>query len=429
MHSPTQDPVAGIRLIPLLWLLPLVGLIVTVVLALSAADGVRGEQRRRLAEVADGVVARLEAHLQDHEGMLRAARGHYLASGDVLPAEWIVFTREVQRDRPLHGLRSVGLMERVPAADLHRHQAKMRRLVGAAYHVWPLPPGRAELLPVTRVAPDSEVARQVLGFDQSTEPVRAKAIEHARHSGRIAVTDQIRLVQDGQIGLILFLPVRARAVAGEGADTPAAYVYGAVVVADLVTAAMADDRSRVALRLTQSDGRDLFGEGAVTGGMDEASLEPVRRTVDFGGQQWRAEFRPLAGILRVPGVDTPGTLALVGGVLTVLLGVVAWIARSVAATAAAATAAARAEREAARNLTQGVLDALPVAVMAKDEQHRYVLVNKTMERIAGVTADAVLDRTDDDFYPPDVAARHRVEDEEALRTGEPRTFEEPPYGA
>ncbi len=70
--------------------------------------------------------------------------------------------------------------------------------------------------------------------------------------------------------------------------------------------------------------------------------------------------------------------------------------------------------ELARNqrLLQAILDHSPEAIVIKDLEGRYVLVNKAFEGLSGVTAEAALHRTAKDVFPrviaEDLAAREKI---------------------
>ncbi|MBO0697975.1 MAG: PAS domain-containing protein, partial [Zavarzinella sp.] len=66
----------------------------------------------------------------------------------------------------------------------------------------------------------------------------------------------------------------------------------------------------------------------------------------------------------------------------------------------------------------------PAIVFLKDPAGVYVMVNRRCAENVGLTVEQNLGRTDHDLFPPDVADGFRRTDEEVLRTGEVRTFEE-----
>ncbi len=73
-----------------------------------------------------------------------------------------------------------------------------------------------------------------------------------------------------------------------------------------------------------------------------------------------------------------------------------------------------------RNLLRTLIDNLPDSVYVKDEQSRFLVANKTMARRVGYPSpDALIGKTDEDVYPPDVAKKTLAEDAEILKTGKP----------
>ncbi len=84
------------------------------------------------------------------------------------------------------------------------------------------------------------------------------------------------------------------------------------------------------------------------------------------------------------------------------------------------TEASRAERERAeeRNLLRTLIDNLPDAIYVKDRQGRFVLCNAEVVRRKGLsTLDAIVGKTDYDFYPPDLAEEVHRNEQELMSTG------------
>ena len=71
--------------------------------------------------------------------------------------------------------------------------------------------------------------------------------------------------------------------------------------------------------------------------------------------------------------------------------------------------------ESQRRVLQAVLDNMPVAVLAKDAKtYEFVMWNKAAERLFGIPSDAVIGKTDFDFYPIEQAEAFRAADAEVL---------------
>jgi PAS domain S-box-containing protein len=71
---------------------------------------------------------------------------------------------------------------------------------------------------------------------------------------------------------------------------------------------------------------------------------------------------------------------------------------------------------------RSALDQVPSLIYIKDTQLRYIYANRLTLELFGCTQETLVGRTDDDFFPPDVAQRLRAIDARVL-TGEQTTEE------
>ena len=78
---------------------------------------------------------------------------------------------------------------------------------------------------------------------------------------------------------------------------------------------------------------------------------------------------------------------------------------------------AKAEAEEARLFMSTIVENMPAMVFVKDEDQRYVLLNKAGEDILGYGRDEVVGRRADDLFPAEDAAKYAVDDAEVLHTG------------
>jgi PAS domain S-box-containing protein len=76
---------------------------------------------------------------------------------------------------------------------------------------------------------------------------------------------------------------------------------------------------------------------------------------------------------------------------------------------------ARREAEASRAFLDAVIDAVPATVFAKDELHRYVLMNEAGRRLLGLEDETYVGKCDADFFPPEQARRNQDQDVAVLQ--------------
>ena len=81
---------------------------------------------------------------------------------------------------------------------------------------------------------------------------------------------------------------------------------------------------------------------------------------------------------------------------------------------------AEAALEQDRNLLRTLIDNLPDCIYVKDTQSRFMAANLATARLMGAAdPNDLLGKTDADFYPPELAAEYRADEEELFRSGQP----------
>ena len=178
-----------------------------------------GRQERARTEVAFARIAagRVEA-LRDRieEGllMLRALGSFYSASEDVDRDEFGRFVRPFLSWQK--SVQALGWIPRVPDEQRRRYEAEAQRDGLQGFHFTEIAgprqlieaSPRAEHFPIYFVEPIIGNER-ALGLDLASNPVRRRALEHARDSGEAEATGPITVVQEsgGQLGFLIFAPV------------------------------------------------------------------------------------------------------------------------------------------------------------------------------------------------------------------------------
>ena len=78
---------------------------------------------------------------------------------------------------------------------------------------------------------------------------------------------------------------------------------------------------------------------------------------------------------------------------------------------------------------EAVLDTVEAAIVMKDTEGRYLLMNQNARELVGIGDDVrVIGKTDDEIFPAEIAERYRADDRRTLESGETQVVEEPVPG-
>ena len=299
------------------------------------------EYDQRLTPLAQAV----ERNLSEYVNVLKFLEGFYAASTYIDRNEFDAFSRRFLEELPgLHalswnpvvkheqrasfekatrdeGFDSFTITERTPAGNLV--PAVERDEYVAVQYIEPFVRNRA-----------------AFGFDVASNPVRKKALELARDTGRPIATARITLVQDDQkqFGLLVFMPVYERGKSVLSVQARQRYIKGYMVVVlrgeDIVTAALMNLKHQgIAYRLldrSAEPGQQFLMENlpfddAVFNlsdlGLFGGSMQLGKRfDFTFGGRDWSFEAAPLGDHLNTQRGGGSWMVLIGGLLLTSLVG-------------------------------------------------------------------------------------------------------------
>ena len=72
-----------------------------------------------------------------------------------------------------------------------------------------------------------------------------------------------------------------------------------------------------------------------------------------------------------------------------------------------------------------ILQNIPDIAWLKDEESRFIFVNDPFARSAGVSSEEIVEKTDFDIWPEELAKRYRLDDQEVMHTRHRKRIEEP----
>ena len=199
-------------------MLPLVICLITVVIAFVFIRN-REDQKQRLEFrlEAERISQKLQNNLNAHADAVKDLERLYSASEKVSRTEFHIFT-----EHPLTTLKEITdllWVPRVLRADKTKFEESVLREGFISFQITEKNSNgktvpaedREDYFPITYIEP-FENGKRVFGFDMGSTAIRRNAIEEARDSGKLAVTDPLVLLSgdDKYFSVLLYAPIYAR---------------------------------------------------------------------------------------------------------------------------------------------------------------------------------------------------------------------------
>jgi PAS domain S-box-containing protein len=292
---------------------------------------------------------------------------------------------------------------------------------------------RSEYFPVYFAEPlkDNESA---IGFDLASDPARRIALESARDTGNMVAFQKVELVQEkaGQYGFLVFVPLYQRGVPLNTPETRREHLRGFILgvfrVRDIVEKsltgtqpaginyALYDMSAPEGARWLYSHQSRLSKKGVTPGietnpGSNE--LFQYTKTLNVAGREWMVVFTATPDFFASRRSWGPWGILFIGLLLTGLVaGFLLTNLRNMQALSDMNTQLLGEIEKGKRTQDalkvsqesyQTFIDATDDMVFLKDEQFRYIIVNKSYLKYLGKKEDDIIGKTGFDFRPPEIA--------------------------
>lgn len=147
-----------------------------------------------------------------HEQILRGGVGLFDASDGVTRGEWQQYVNQLKLAERYPGIQGVGFSERIPAAGLDQHVARVRAEGFPEYQVRPAG-ARVDYSAIIYLEPFTGRNLAAFGYDMLSEPVRGQAMRRAMRTGEASLSGAVTLMQEThgavQPGFLMYVPVYA----------------------------------------------------------------------------------------------------------------------------------------------------------------------------------------------------------------------------
>ena len=294
------------------------------------------------------MIAAVEKSLLTHLNVLSSLKSFYSASDGVSREEFRTFV--AQSFDSFHGVQALSWNPRILASERDAFERSVQQDGYRSFHISELSHdnklvkagNRQEYVAVSYIEPylGNESA---FGYDVYSDPVRKAAIERARDTGEIAITQRVNLVQvaDGQYGVLAFMPIYRNNLASktlaERRENIAGYVVAALKMEDVIAAALENiNRDKLPYRLVDKTNNKTTGIGEqLICASDDKKHVPVRlsengtfgkdiplvnrTTILIGGHQWQFEVVATQGYMAAHYANNAWLILLVGLLLTIMI--------------------------------------------------------------------------------------------------------------
>lgn len=417
------------------------------------------EARKRFDDQVGAIVSGLTERMQIYQDVLHGAVGLFAASYSVERGEWRAYMRSVSVESRFPGIDAVGYIDRVPRDGLDDFLQKTRAdsCPGFTLHE---PGTNGDLLVVKYIEPEERLtaARGVnIALDPERAAVAARACDAnaAAMSGTILIHDESR---EPAPGFVMMLPVYRH---GQPTDTVAqrrtaieGWVFARFITEQLLGRILGPENRDLHLRVTDVTAPDqevLLFDDTTTRTTERPAAGAwfaEQMALKIGGHTWMLHFNSRPAFEAANRYGTSLWVGSMGGMISLLLFAIAW---SLSLTRERALAMAgemtRTLRETNRRLETEVhererseralkhsealyhslVESLPLSITRRDVQGRLVFANQRFCTRFNRTLDELLGKTDDELFPPELAAQRRQADRQVIETGTTvETLEERP---
>jgi signal transduction histidine kinase len=196
----------------------LVGLsiVVTGIITTMLLAGVVRDQNNRVFanqeyQVSSTVVRYLADKIERYEQLLIGAGALFDVKKEVTREDWRQFADSVKVGSGYPALLGIGYVDAIPAPKILEHEEEMKAQGLYTYSVRPKN-AQERYHPIVFIEPQNETNQRALGFDMSSEPIRAAAMKRAMETATAVLSGPVQLVQDESeaadlYGSLMYYPV------------------------------------------------------------------------------------------------------------------------------------------------------------------------------------------------------------------------------
>ncbi|HEY1645895.1 MAG TPA: CHASE domain-containing protein [Candidatus Saccharimonadales bacterium] len=250
----------------------------------------------------------------------------------ITQTQWLNFFQTYSLTNKYPGVDAVSFAQYVPVSDLPNYLSNLANQGRANFVITPAG-NRSVYAPVTDIGYISPTSLSAMGFDELSNPIRAKAVNEALDSGQIAMSGKISLiaVNKGQPAFIIYKPVYSgsSSTLAERQSSIYGFVFIAVNAQEFFSSLLSQYTGPgVAIQIYDNSFKpsDLYYETPNYNKAIHDISAPIESRVNvmYGGRNWDIKV-VIAKSSLLSGIGQPATPDLLLGLgLSLLISLILW---------------------------------------------------------------------------------------------------------
>lgn len=215
---------------------------VTIISWSSTNANAKEEQFSALQQRNTAATTNIKQRIDAYEDILRGGVGLFKGSDTVTREEWRSYLTSYNVATRYPGIQGIGYAQVIQPSDLQAHIDNIRSHGYPDYTVFPAGE-RSIYTSIVYIEPFNGVNLKAFGYDMYSEPVRHVAMDKARDSGDITISNIVTLIQDRneenqQPGFLMYMPLynkgSALSTLAERRSNIIGYIYAPFRTYDLI---------------------------------------------------------------------------------------------------------------------------------------------------------------------------------------------------
>ena len=282
------------------------GILLTIITAFHTKSRQESVKKHDFELVCNEICTKITTRLRAHAQLLRSGSSFFAAFESVSRKDWKIFIENSKIEKNLPGIQGVGYAVIIKKEHLNLHIQQIRNEGFPDYTVYPI--GNREIYTsIIYLEPFIGRNLRAFGYDMYQEPVRRKALEHARDYDVASLSGKVVLVQettkDVQPGTLMFVPVYRKGMPtntiAERREAIKGWVYSPYRMVDLMHGILGlrdlNDNNKIHLQIYDNDNISpnslLFdSQEKATTVYNQFAVHTLTLPVIFNEKKWTLKF-------------------------------------------------------------------------------------------------------------------------------------------